>query len=106
MGFFSSRGREDVASEAALVRRVLRALNAMPQTRAVKMHGSRYGRVGDPDIWGSSYGQIFLLEMKTPGKKPRKSQLAELAKWRRAGATVGWFDDAEGAIELVRSMAP
>jgi hypothetical protein len=72
----------------------------------VKIHGSRYGRVGDPDIWGCAYGKMFLLEIKVPGRKPTRAQLNELRQWQRAGAVTGWFDTFDAAINLVRSLLP
>jgi hypothetical protein len=90
--------------ESALVRRVLRELNSWPETRAIKMHGSVYGRHGDPDIWGCTYGRMFLLELKQPGKKPTPSQLSELRQWQQAGAATGWFDNFDEAIKFVRAI--
>jgi hypothetical protein len=94
-----------VVLEKSLVNRVLRELNSWPDTRAVKIHGSMYGRHGDPDIWGCRYGVMFLLEMKLPGKKPTKLQAIELDRWTRAGAVAGWFDTFETAVDRVRSIA-
>ncbi len=93
-----------MASERSLVNRILRELNSWPKTRAVKIHGSGQGRVGDPDLWGCSYGKMFLLEMKVPGEKPTPAQLSELRKWKRDGARTGWYDDFKEAIELVRKL--
>jgi hypothetical protein len=93
-----------MASETALVRRVLRELNSWPNTHAVKMHGSPYGVRGRADIWGCRYGRMFLLEMKSPGKKPKKLQAKELERWGRAGAVTGWYDTFEGAIDRIRSI--
>jgi hypothetical protein len=90
--------------EASLVRRVLRTVNSWPQTRAVKMHGSRFGRHGDPDIWGCRYGRMFLLEMKAPGEKPTPSQYSELRKWERAGAATEWADNFDDAVAFVRKI--
>lgn len=90
--------------EANIVRRVLHELNSWPNVRAIKKHGSRYGRVGDPDIWGCAYGRMFLLEMKAPGEKPSKMQEKELAAWKRAGAATGWADNFDDAIKFVRAI--
>ena len=95
---------ERMASESALVRRVLRELNSWPNTRAVKMHGSPYTRRGQADICGCHYGRMFLLEMKLPGKKPTILQAKELERWERTGAVTGWFDTFEGAIDRVLSI--
>jgi len=90
--------------EANLVKRVLAELNSWPRTYAVKNHGSPYTRRGEPDICGCRSGQAFHLEIKAPGKKPTVLQRKALERWAAAGATVGWFDNADGAIALVRSI--
>ncbi len=93
-----------MAKESALVRRVVAEFNSWPATRAVKIHGSMFGRVGDPDIWGCTHGRMFVLEGKLPGKRPRTIQRIELKRWEKAGAIVGWFTTLEEAIEIVRGM--
>lgn len=90
--------------EANLVRRVLAELNSWPQTYAVKNHGSPYTRRGEPDISGCRLGQAFLLELKAPGKKPTVLQARALERWAQAGATVGWADNFDEAIEIVRTV--
>lgn len=89
--------------EANLVRRVLAELNSWPDTYAIKTHGSRFGRAGTPDILGSRYGQIFLLELKAPGRKPTVIQRKELARWRASGARADWFDSFDAAVDFVRA---
>ena len=90
--------------EANLVRRTLKALNALPGTRAVKNHGSPFSRVGTPDIVGCTRGLFFTLEAKSKGKHPRKIQLVELERWRRAGALALWFDSIDTAIDAVKNL--
>ena len=36
--------------ESAITTAILRAINALPDTYAVKLHGSQFSRVGTPDI--------------------------------------------------------
>ena len=93
-----------MASEAALVRRILRELNSWPNVRAIKHHGSPYTRKGEPDIYGCVSGLLFLLEIKLPGNKPTVLQYKALRDWKAAGAVTGWFDTYEGAIDFVGSM--
>jgi Holliday junction resolvase len=88
--------------EKNLTDRVLDELNSWPQTEAIKKHGSMYGKVGDPDIFGCTQGRTFLIEMKRPGETPSKIQRYRLRKWKQAGAIVGWADTFEGAIGIVR----
>ena len=93
-----------MAKESTLVRKVIDELDSWPNTRAVKIHGSMFGRVGDPDIWGCRHGRMFVLEGKLPGKHPRVIQKIELKRWEKAGATTGWFTTFEEAIEIVRAI--
>jgi hypothetical protein len=90
--------------ESTLTNRVLTELNSWPETEAIKKHGSVYSIAGDPDIFGCLRGRTFVLEAKVPGKKPKAIQNYRLRQWKKAGATVGWFDTFDDAIAIVRGM--
>lgn len=64
-----------------------------------KTHGGGYGRAGKPDITGCLAGQRFELEVKRPGGKPTKLQLAKLKKWHEAGAIA----DVVESVDEVRA---
>ena len=81
--------------EKTITRRILKALNARPDTIAIKTHGSVYGQAGMPDIIGCVDGNAFALEVKRPGGKATPLQKVWLRRWRTAGAYAG----------VVRSMA-
>ena len=53
-----------------------------------KLHGTQFGTIGDPDIYGCYRGRMFVLELKQQGKKPTPIQQARIAEWERAGAAV------------------
>ena len=72
-------------SEIAIVRAILRDLNSRPETYARKTHGGRYAN-GWPDVVGCHRGRMLALEVKRPGGKPTPLQVAEIAKWEKAGA--------------------
>ncbi len=86
--------------ESKIVNAILDALNALPQTRAKKTHGSRYS-VGWPDIVGCHRGRMLALEVKQPGKDATPRQAHELAKWRLAGALVGVVHDVDEALAAI-----
>jgi hypothetical protein len=88
-------------TEAALARRVLALLRALPQTWAIKVHGSIYQDAGTPDILGCHRGQMFALELKLPGKKPTPVQARTLARWEEAGAIAALVTSAEEALEAI-----
>lgn len=74
--------------ETTIVNAILRHLRALGGY-AVKIHGDRYTRMGTPDILGSLRSVPLAFEVKTPSGSPTKIQLAEIAKWREAGAIAG-----------------
>lgn len=55
----------------------------------------RLGEVGESD-WrcirpkGGNYAEVFELEMKAPGKKPKPEQLEYMAKRRHQGLQATW----------------
>lgn len=83
--------------ESAIVKAILDALNALPQTYARKTHGNGYSS-GWPDIIGSHRGRMLALEVKQPGKDATPRQAHELAKWSLAGALVGVVHDVDEAM--------
>lgn len=90
-----------MTQEIAIVRSILRMLNALPDTYARKMHGSRYANAW-PDVVGAHRGRSLMLEVKRPGGKATPLQLAELRKWERAGAIVGVVE----SVDEVRALLP
>lgn len=73
-------------TEAALTRRILCALRALPRAWAVKIHGSAYQDAGTPDILGCYAGRMFALEVKTPHGRVTPIQARTLARWEATGA--------------------
>lgn len=65
---------------------VMRWLNAQSYTLARKLHGTGYGVVGDPDLYGCCRGRMFLIELKQPGKEPTAIQRVRLNEWKKVGA--------------------
>ena len=73
--------------ESTLVRNILRALNAVPTCKAIKLHGSPYLERGTPDVLCVYDGRVYWLEIKLPGEQPTAIQRHRLAEWTEAGAT-------------------
>ena len=65
---------------------ILKWLNSLPNTKAIKVHGSQYMEAGTPDIICVHHGTPYFLEAKQPGKKPTKIQKHRLSQWTEAGA--------------------
>lgn len=86
--------------ESYLVSKILKFLNEVPQCKAVKRHGSPYGRKGEPDITGSFCGLHFELEVKVPGNKLTPLQKVRLEEWQASGSLVGVVHSLEEVQEL------
>lgn len=60
------------------------------------------GKPGESDVWGHRPdGKAFYVEVKLPGEKPRKDQLAFLEAMRNSGAIAGWCTSIPEAIQIV-----
>ena len=60
------------------------------------------GKPGQSDIYGHRPdGKAFYLEVKLPGKTPRKDQYEFLAAMRNSGAIAGWCTSIPEAIQIV-----
>jgi hypothetical protein len=87
--------------ESSLVERILKTLNSIPKCKAIKRHGSAYGRRGEPDITGSFCGLHFELEVKVPGGKLTKLQELRLKEWEKSGAIVSVVYSVDDAVKLL-----
>lgn len=87
-------------SEAAIVAAIKRYLDKLPNCYVVKTHGSVYS-AGQPDLLGCFQGRTLALEVKRPGGKPTKLQMAMLKKWEAAGAIAAVVHSVEEVKELL-----
>ena len=88
--------------ESSIVNRILKWLNQQPSCHAEKTHGGRWGRAGKPDITGCYRGRRFDLEVKRPGAKPTKLQLATLKRWEEAGAITAVVTNLEEVKAIIK----
>lgn len=58
-----------------------------------KMHGSVFNQTGIPDLLICYLGRWFLVEFKSPGKKPTRKQWFMANRIRRAGGLVATIDN-------------
>lgn len=64
---------------------------------------SPFGSRGWPDTILIFPGGLHLwVELKAPGKKPRKLQLYRMGQLDRMGAITMWFDNKENCIEELK----
>ena len=60
------------------------------------------GKPGESDIWGHRPdGKAFYLEVKMPGKKPRRDQLEFIEAMKNSGAIAGWCTSIPEALDIV-----
>ena len=60
------------------------------------------GKPGESDIWGHRPdGKAFYLEVKMPGKKPRRDQLEFIEAMKNSGAIAGWCTTIPEALNIV-----
>ena len=87
-------------SEAAIVAAIKQYLDKLPNCYVVKTHGSIYS-AGQPDLLGCYQGRTLALEVKRPGGKPTKLQMAMLKKWEAAGAIAAVVHSVEEVKEML-----
>ena len=85
-----------MAAEANLQRRVMRYLDAHDGVYFLKNHGSEYTRRGVADLHICYRGHFIAVELKAPGEKPTKQQLAEMLAVTQSGGWAGYCDSWEG----------
>ena len=60
------------------------------------------GKPGESDIWGHRPdGKAFYIEVKMPGKKPRRDQLEFIEAMKNSGAIAGWCTTIPEALNIV-----
>lgn len=94
--------------EAEIVRRMLKALNAIDGVYAVRTHGGSFQQKGTPDVLGCAHGRFFLIEAKrTEREQPSEAQLYNIKKFRQAGgkAFVSCDPKAQEVIEWITRLS-
>lgn len=60
--------------------------------------------IGLPDVIGCYRGKLFAVELKAVGRSPRLIQKITLAAMKKAGGSVGWFDDFDKFKQFIRGI--
>lgn len=90
--------------ESVIVTRIKDYLNSHCGCICMKYHGSAYGMVGHPDLYGilgDGSGRFFAIEVKVPGKKPTPAQYKFLERIEDAGGLAFWVDSLEQVKEVI-----
>ena len=92
--------------ESALVGLILKNLNKLPRTKAIKLHLSGMNNAGEPDIFGCSDGKFFVLEVKRPnlGKRsqPTALQAIKLEEWKQACGSANCVRSWEETVQVLQ----
>lgn len=59
-----------------------------------------------PDRFTTVFQQVWLVELKRPGKKPRAAQARELARLNAEGANAIYLDTIEAIDAWIESIRP
>jgi hypothetical protein len=90
------------ASHSTLVKKIVKALRALPETDVLPLHGGPYMPAGTPDLLVVSQGFAIFLEVKTGKAKTSIAQDRQIERWERIGAAVFIIRDVDAAVELVK----
>jgi Holliday junction resolvase len=93
--------------EAEIVRRMLKALNAIDGVYAIRTHGGSFQQKGTPDVLGCAHGHFFAIEAKKSAReKPSEAQQYNLKKFRAAGGKTFVSHDpkAQEVIEWISNL--
>jgi hypothetical protein len=90
-------------TESDLQKKIVKALNEIPHTFAVKIHGGPYQVMGLPDIIGCYWGEFFGLEVKLPGKERTITKIQErkLKQIIEADGIAGVVTSVDQALRLI-----
>jgi hypothetical protein len=88
--------------ESAVQRAVMTYLNSLPECKVRKLHGTKFGKDGEPDLYGCYRGRAFFIELKRPGGKATHLQSLALAEWARTGAITGTCTSVAEVRKLLR----
>lgn len=78
--------------------------NRCPDSMAIKLQS--FTKANAPDQMVIVKGVVFFVEFKSPGKKPRESQLLYHDKMRKAGAKVYVVDSLGDFINALNHAFP
>ena len=78
--------------ESRLKNAVMKRLAAVPNSFALKIHGSMFSQAGTPDVLFWRQGRLdpesWAFELKVPGNQPTKIQLHRHEEMRHGGVVV------------------
>ncbi len=90
-----------MASEKAIQKGIIRALNSMACTKAIKLHGSAFQEAGTPDILCVSFAMVFMFEVKKINGVVSEIQKVRISEWNEAGVKCLVCFSAVEVIEYV-----
>lgn len=90
---------KEKATSNAIIREIHRRYPAAQMRK--RLSSGATSTTGWPDITGHIGGIHVEIEVKQPGEKPRKLQLARIRKLREHGAIAFWTDSVEECMGVL-----
>ena len=85
-------------SEKSIQKTLIKALNSMAHTKAIKLHTSGFQEAGTPDVLCVSFKMPFMFELKKPRGVVSEIQQVRIFEWEDAGANCLVCYSAESAL--------
>ncbi len=85
-------------SEKSIQKTLIKALNSMVHTKAIKLHTSGFQEAGTPDVLCVSFKMPFMFECKKPGGHLSDIQQVRIFEWEDAGVNCIVCYSAESAL--------
>jgi hypothetical protein len=81
----------------------MKVFSSLTQSNARKVHGSRFGSAGEPDIDACVRGRTVKIEVKAPGRRGNVTaiQKKRLETWAAAGAVTGVVCDEQELVDIL-----
>ena len=88
-------------SESSLSRRIRQHANDLPNTKALKIHGSVMMETGTPDLLVVQNGRAIWFETKVGKNKLSPIQAKRIQQWQAAGAVVVVVRTLDEALDVL-----
>lgn len=89
---------------SGVVVKIMKYINALPNGKAINIHGSVYSEKGTPDIIGCIGSKFVAFECKKKGGKPTEIQKYRIEQWRKAGAIAHIVYSLDEAKEVLQNI--
>jgi hypothetical protein len=89
--------------ESKIRTNIKEALNRLPKAKFVVNHGNQYAEAGNPDIFGSYRGEVYVFEIKNEEGQISKIQNVRLQEWHESDAICSVVRSIPEALAVISS---